>query len=227
MATNTAHQVQPWPLSASEYLIDSMDRATHVKQPYDHWLLTDMLPESLVEDVLALPFAPPPIVAFGGSRESNNSTRVYFSRENQEKYPVCRQIVEVFTDPTVKATFQETTGADLSKGQLRIEYCQDVSGFWLAPHPDISVKLFTMMFYLSDDPNLADAGTDIYGPAPDFKPLGRAPYGENKAMIFIPSENTMLGYTRRPINGIRKSLMINYVSPEWRNVDELAAYPTT
>ena len=52
-----------------------------------------------------------------------------------------------------------TCGIDLSDGHLRIEYTQDTTGFWLEPHTDISVKLFTMLVY-----RLEGTGT---GPMPE------------------------------------------------------------
>ncbi|MBS0244560.1 MAG: 2OG-Fe(II) oxygenase, partial [Proteobacteria bacterium] len=114
------------------------------------------------------------------------------------------------------------TGTDLSQGHLRVEYCQDVNGFWLEPHVDISVKLFTMLVYLSDDPALYDAGTDIYDASPEHKLVGTAPYEKNKGLIFIPGTDTWHGFTPRPIKGVRKSIIINYVSPAWRDKYELA-----
>lgn len=226
MAINTATKMQAPIKSAADHFVECMNNATHNTYPYDNWLLEDVLPESVIDAVLDLPFAPPEIGAFGGSRESNNSTRVYFNPENQDKYPVCREVVEAFADPAVIATLERVTGANLSKTLLRIEHCQDTDGFWLAPHPDISVKRFSMLLYLSDDANLADAGTDMYHMPPEFKWAGRAPYGKNKGMIFIPAANTMHGYTPRTINGIRKSLMINYVTQDWRNTHELTSMQT-
>ena len=53
-------------------------------------------------------------------------------------------------------------GGPLEGTYVRIEYAQDIDGFWLKPHTDIGVKMFTMLIYMSDDPRHADLGTDIY-----------------------------------------------------------------
>ena len=45
---------------------------------------------------------------------------------------------------------------------LRLEYAQDVDGFWLQPHTDLGVKKFTCLIYLSDGPGHETLGTDIY-----------------------------------------------------------------
>lgn len=205
-----------------EHFVDSLMHATHIAQPYDYWLLENALPQASVDAIASLPFAPPTGAVFDGRRESNNSSRVYFTAENQARFPVCRDVVEAFSDPAVVRTIELVTRTDLSKGHLRIEYCQDIDGFWLEPHLDISVKLFTMLVYLSDDPHLFDAGTDVYDSSPEHRLVATAPYEKNKGLIFIPGHNTWHGFSKRPIRGLRQSIIINYVSPEWRNKDELA-----
>jgi hypothetical protein len=163
----------------------------------------------------------PPLRAPGGE-PVRRPTRVYFSPEIQTRFPVCREVAGAFRDPRVVAALEVLTGARLTAGRQRIEYCQDVDGFWLEPHLDIGVKLFTMLIYLSDDPALADAGTDIYDASPEHRPAGRAGYVANCGLIFIPGRDTWHGFTPRPVKGVRKTIIVNYVSDAWRAVDELA-----
>jgi hypothetical protein len=222
MATNLK-SVKPMPdTDGITHFTQCMQRATHVTWPYDYWLLNDVLPVGWIDAIANLPFPPPTDPIFSGRRESNNSSRIYFSAENQRKYPVCRDTVSVFSDPSVLATLEKATQAKVSEGHLRIEYCQDVDGFWLEPHLDISVKLFTMLVYLSDDPKLFDSGTDIYDATPEHKLIATAPYEKNTGLIFVPGSKTWHGFTKRPIKGLRKSIIINYVSSDWLNKDELA-----
>lgn len=212
--------------TASDPVADSvlacLTAARHQTSPYDHWLLEDTLPQGYCDDIAGLPFAPPEVDEFNGRRETHNALRVYFNPENQARFEVCRRVVEGFQNPAVRATIEETTGADLSDGHLRIEYCQDTDGFWLEPHTDISVKKFTMLVYLLDDPDLADAGTRVHEGPPDFKCVGAAPYGRNKGLIFVPGRNTWHSVARSPIKGVRKSIIINYVTSDWREKWELA-----
>jgi hypothetical protein len=196
--------------------------ARHQGSPFDHWLLEKPLPNGYCEDIAKLPFPPPEGAVFSGKRETNNAQRIYFTPENQARFEVCRRVVEGFQDPYVKEAIVEATNTDLSDGHLRIEYCQDATGFWLEPHTDIFVKKFTMLVYLSDDPKLASAGTDIHEGPPDFKYVGSAPYGKNRGVIFIPGENTWHGVGRHPIKGIRRSIIINYVTSDWCDTWELA-----
>ena len=60
----------------------------------------------------------------------------------------------------------------------------------------------------------------------DKKHVGRSPFAANGAMIFVPSNITYHGFEARPIEGVRKSIIINYVTNEWRAREQLA-YPTT
>jgi hypothetical protein len=38
----------------------------------------------------------------------------------------------------------------------------------------------------------------------------------------VPSSTTYHGFERRPIDGVRKSIIINYVTDEWRAREQLA-----
>lgn len=210
------------PASTAAVVARSMTHAHHATWPYDHWLLRDVLPDDLARRIVALPLTPPDAPAFDGRRESNNAWRVYVSPATQARFPACRVLADAFQDRDVRGVIERTTGADLARGRLRIEYCQDGDGFWLEPHVDLPVKLFTMLIYLSGEPELADAGTDIYDVSPEHRPVARAPCAWNTGLIFIPGKNTWHGFSPRPIRGIRKSLIVNYVGPEWRAVDELA-----
>ncbi|MDE8350000.1 MAG: 2OG-Fe(II) oxygenase [Acidocella sp.] len=202
--------------------LSCLEQADTQSYPFAHWLLSDILPIAWLYALAALPFAPPDGAVFNGQRESNNALRVYFTQQIQNEFATCRDIVEVFNDPAVLQKLQKLTGTDVSAGQLRIEYCQDVDGFWLEPHRDISVKLFTMLIYVSDDPQLFDAGTDIYDDTPEHRLVASVPYEKNRGLIFIPGTNSWHGFSKRPINGLRKSLIINYVSPDWRAAEELS-----
>lgn len=190
------------------------------RTPYPHWLLADVLPDEALRGIDELPFGPPDAARFEGRREVNNSARVFFGAKVQAAHPVAADLAAAFKRSEVVAAIEQRCGTDLSEGQLRIEYCQDVDGFWLEPHTDISVKLFTMLIYLSAEDELADAGTDIYDG--DLKHVGRSPFGRNLGLIFIPAADTWHGFDKRPIRGVRRSLIVNYVSPAWRAVEELA-----
>lgn len=206
----------------AESFLTCLENARHEAWPFDYWLLENPLPAGFCDAIANLPFAPPRGAVFNGKRETNNDLRIYFTPENQAKYVVYRRVVEGFEDPRVRRTIEEKTGTDLSDARLRIEYCQDTKGFWLEPHTDILVKRFTMLVYLSDDPDLRGAGTDIHEGPPDFRYVGSAPYGRNLGVIFIPGENTWHGVGHHPAKGIRKSIIINYVTSDWRDISELA-----
>jgi hypothetical protein len=184
--------------------------------------LKNALPPNVCAAIANLPFPAPAETSFDGKRETNNSTRIFLSPAVQWSHAVCREVAGAFKNPRVISAIEEVTGANLDKSQLRIEYCQDIDGFWLEPHVDIPVKKFTMLVYLSDDARLSDAGTDVYDDSPRLRRVATAPYEFDAGMIFIPGKNTWHGFRKRPIRGVRKSIIVNYVSPEWRATGELA-----
>jgi hypothetical protein len=213
---------QPAPQPVAETFLACFARAKHETKPFDYWLLKDSLPEEDVDAIVGLAASPPEDMVLNGKRETNNALRFFFSPENQERFPVCRRVAEGFKNARVRRAIEETTGTDLSNAHLRIEYCQDPPGFWLEPHTDILVKKFTMLVYLLANPALRLAGTDIHQGPPDFEYVTTAPYGRNLGVIFIPSKNSWHGVGHHPIQGLRKSIIINYVSSDWRDTFELA-----
>ena len=76
------------------------------------------------------------------------------------------------------------------------------------------------MIYLSDHPDAARWGTDILDNAGHV--LRRASGAFNRGLIFVPGPDTWHGFSRRRIAGVRRSLIVNYVKPEWRSRHELA-----
>ncbi len=94
--------------------LDCLSHARHVAAPFDHWLIGGALPEQDMAAVEALPFPPPEGAVFDGKRETNNSVRVFFNRENQERFEVCRRVGARLQDARVLRAIEETTGADLS-----------------------------------------------------------------------------------------------------------------
>ncbi len=205
-----------------ESFLRALDKSQRVTEPYRHWLMADMLPPDQAEELHALPVPAPSGLEFSGRRETNNNTRFYFNAEAQARFPVAKALAEAFQDPRTIAALERECKIDLTGTNLRLEYCQDTDGFWLEPHTDIGVKQYTMLIYLSKGPGSDDWGTDVYNN--DMRWVHRAPSPFNSGLIFIPGTDTWHAVDRRKIEGVRKSIIINYVAPEWRARHELA-YP--
>jgi hypothetical protein len=199
----------------------SLRAATVNDSPYRHWLLRDVLPDPVAMAMDALPFEAPPLDGVSGSREIHNNTRRYVDQAAIAEYPVCRSLAEAFQDAATVATIEDLTGARLDGCCLRIEYAQDTEGFWLQPHTDLGVKKFTLLYYLAPA-GQPELGTDIYRDAATWS--HRAPFEPGGALAFVPSDNTWHGFEPRPIPAVRKSLILNYVTEDWRAREQLA-YP--
>ena len=210
------------PADIKSHFLRCLDGCEAGTAPYRHWLLADVFPEAVSTAMRDLPIAPADIEDTESRRETNNESRVFFSAKSRARHDVRRQVAEALQDPDTVARLGQLCGVELGGGFLRIEYCQDTDGFWLEPHTDIGAKMFTMLVYLSTDPGAGDWGTDIYDR--DMNHVATAPYAFNHGLIFIPGEDTWHGFRKRPIGGVRKSIIVNYVKDEWRARHELA-YP--
>ena len=189
--------------------------------PYDHWILENPLDDEVIEALLDLPFEVPKVDCSDGRREAYNSTRRFFDPAVLDEFEVCKMVAETMQSQETVSVIQDTCGVDLKGSSLRIEYVMDRDEFWLEPHTDIGAKRFTMLIYLSPDPESDTWGTDIYeGPGPETY-LATVPFKSNRGLIFLPGEDTWHGFRKRPINGIRRALIVNYVSDDWRARHEL------
>jgi hypothetical protein len=205
-------------------LVAAFARATPKPSPFRHWLLDDVFPGGMTRDLCRLPFPCADLHGVSGKRELHNDQRRYFDADNNARFPVCTAVADAFQSGEVAQTIEAATGADLSGAYVRLEYAQDIDGFWLEPHTDLGVKRFTMLIYLSDSSGQDDLGTDIFSDPQTW--AARPPFMDNTALVFVPGSNTWHGLTRRPIGGVRRSIIMNYVTDDWRAREQLA-YPTT
>jgi hypothetical protein len=201
-------------------LMASIETGRRQESPYRHWFLERCLPEDAVEAILDLPFPAPRLGGVSGRREIHNATRKYFDVDNRSQFAVCEAFCQAFQDVRITESLEHHFGARLGGSYLRVEYGQDTDGFWLEPHTDLGVKMFTMLLYMSRNPQHRSLGTDIYDT--NKKLVGTSPFASNGAMVFIPSDITFHGFEARTIEGVRKSVIINYVTNAWRAREQLA-----
>ncbi|THD78818.1 MAG: 2OG-Fe(II) oxygenase [Phenylobacterium sp.] len=200
-------------------ILASFAAAERRETPYVNWRVGNVLPEETAKALAQLPFAAVDVHGVSGKRELHNDQRSYFAGEVLDAYPAAREVAEAFQSRRVIEAITANTGAKLEGCYLRVEYAVDVSGFWLQPHTDLGVKTYTMLYYLGDE-GQADLGTDLYADHETW--AERAPFTWNTAFIFVPSDNTWHGFEPRKIKTPRRSVIINYVTDEWRAREQLA-----
>jgi hypothetical protein len=159
----------------------SLAKSAHVGEmhdaPYRHWFVRNVFPQTVWQSLKSMPFLVADLAGISGTREAHNPDRVYFAGHNLEEFESARATAEAFQDAHTVGLFARIFGATLDNTFVRIEYAQDVNGFWLKPHTDLGVKMFTMLIYMSDDPAHADLGTDIY--LDEKTHFGRSPFEPN------------------------------------------------
>lgn len=201
-------------------LLTSFHKGERHEKPYRHWFIKDCMPAGVADEITTLPFPPPALGGVSGKRELHNATRKYFDIENRARFAAVEAFARAFQSAAVTHAVERTFGTKLAGTYLRLEYAQDTGGFWLEPHTDLGVKVFTMLLYLSKDAAHRDLGTDIYDT--DKQHVARSPFTPNGAMVFVPSNDTFHGFEPRQIEGVRKSVIINYVTSEWRAREQLS-----
>jgi hypothetical protein len=189
-------------------------------EPYRHYLLENVFPEEVSDELADLPFAAPRLDGVSGKRELHNDQRSYFDAAAMTRFPVMRAVAQALQSQQIIRLIHDTFNAPIDDTFLRLEYAQDVDGFWLEPHSDLGVKKFTCLIYLSQGPGHEDLGTDIYWSKE--RHYGRSPFKRGGAMIFVPADNTWHGFEKRLIQGVRRSVILNYVTHEWRAREQLS-----
>ncbi len=207
-------------------MVDSLRRAFATARfettPYRHGFVRNALPEGMTAQLRDLPFTPVDLQGVSGKRELHNDQRHYFDAANRARFPVCAAVAEAFQSPETVEAITDATGADLAGTYVRLEFAQDTDGFWLEPHTDLGVKRFTMLLYLAPEGEQEDLGTDIY--AAPGRWAKRTPFLDNAALVFVPGAATWHGLEPRPIRGVRRTLIMNYVTDAWRAREQLS-YP--
>jgi hypothetical protein len=211
-------------VQVGESLIAAFAAPERDEAPYRHWTVRNVFPAGLSRVLRALPYAAPDLQGVSGKRELHNDQRHYFAGETNDRFGACAAVAEAFQSAPVARAIERATGADLSGSYVRLEYAQDTDGFWLQPHTDLGVKRFTMLIYLAEGGDQAELGTDIYADRDTW--AKRSDFVDNSALVFVPGENTWHGLERRPIAGVRRSVIMNYVTGDWRERWQLA-YPET
>lgn len=208
--------------AVSASIIAAFQRAKDEAAPFRHWMLSQVFPAGFAAALRRLPFGPPDLGGVSGKRELHNDQRHYFDAANNARFEACAAVAEAFQAPRVAAAIERATGADLAGSYVRLEYAQDSDGFWLQPHTDLGVKRFTMLIYLVDGVDQGELGTDLYADPKTW--AKRSPFIDNSALVFVPGDDTWHGLERRPIAGLRRSVIMNYVTDAWRERWQLA-YP--
>jgi hypothetical protein len=205
---------------AEQHLAKTISNAERSDVPFRHWNLTQALPQDAIDAMISLAVAPPAMEDFAGQRAAVNKQRFFLVSSENFRHPACADLAAAFQSPATVGALSKLCDLDMNGSYLRLEYCQDVDGFWLEPHTDIGAKLFSAQIYLSNSPEASEWGTDFLDK--DHNLALRTSGAYNTGHIFIPGNDTWHAFGRRKINGVRRSLIINYVKPEWRSRHELA-----
>ncbi|GBQ60190.1 2OG-Fe(II) oxygenase [Komagataeibacter swingsii] len=189
--------------------------------PFPHWQLYDVLPAPVAAALVA--WVPAPHFMGGdngGQRAGRNGHRLFITPALQAANTGLEHLAALFDTAQTRAAFTNRCGARLENAALRLELCLDTDGFWLEPHTDIGAKRLTLLIPLSMGAQAAEWGTDLMTPRGD--PVARASGVFNSGLLFIPSAHSWHGFIPRPLAATRRTLIVNYVGPEWRATEELA-----
>jgi hypothetical protein len=101
---------------------------------------------------------------------------------------------------------------------LRVELCQDGPGFYLDRHIDIPEKLITLQIYLG-------GGSDSWGTSLYDNDTGKLVhtnlFKHNTGWLTWAYGNVLHGVEKNMVDDTRRSVIINYVAGDWKDLDQL------
>jgi len=187
---------------------------THTKwdKPEEWWHIHSCFDDKILSRVIQH-FPEPKEAPITGKRDGANDFRKFASRMHT---PVLAKLFEEFDSAETRKQFTDLTGVDCGNGHLRVELCQDSAGFYLEPHIDIPEKLITMQIYLQG--GKPAWGTSIHRKVGIFQTV---PFVHNTGWLSHNKSPLIHGVRENVVDGIRKSVIINYVVGEWRDKEQL------
>ncbi|NHN88760.1 2OG-Fe(II) oxygenase [Acetobacter conturbans] len=192
--------------------------------PFRHWTLADVLPGDACDALVAWEPEEDAVAGdTGGRRETRNGSRVFVepnARARDERLDV---MARMFDCPEGRAAIEALCDTNLDHTALRLELSLDTDGFWLEPHTDIGAKKLTLLIPLSIHEEAEDWGTDLMNA--EGETVVRSNGRFNAGTLFVPGDNTWHGFQKRPIHGLRRGLIVNFVDSSWRATHELAFGP--
>ncbi|GBQ24584.1 hypothetical protein AA0472_1467 [Acetobacter estunensis NRIC 0472] len=224
MAAMTATPSSPVLKTALAGLHGALARAREDVTPFRHWTLDDVLPEAACQALVEWEPEPTSVAGdTGGRRETRNGARVFVEPQARARDARLDVMARMFDAPEGRAAIEALCDTDLAHTALRLELSLDTDGFWLEPHTDIGAKKLTLLIPLSEHPDAEQWGTDLMNAEGDS--VVRSSGRFNSGTLFVPGDDTWHGFVRRPITGLRRGLIVNFVDTTWRATQELAFGP--
>lgn len=115
-----------------------------------------------------------------------------------------KKIFTLFADDLCRRFRTDRQGLERMTVYPRATLVRDLSGYWIAPHPDIRAKVVTVQFYLARDLSQRELGTALYV-RHLFNPRNlislRNMFEEAKRMAFVPNSGYAFPVGRRTWHG--------------------------
>lgn len=182
-------------------------------QPAEWYHVEDCFDENILSRVIQH-FPDSKDIPITGKREGANNFRKFASRMHT---PVLADMFKEFDGTSAREKFTDITGVDCTHGALRVELCQDSPGFYLEPHIDIPEKLITLQIYLEDQN--PEWGTSLYNSNKEI--VYTVPFRRNEGWLSHNKSPLVHGVEKKVVDGIRRSVIINYINGNWRDTSQL------
>ena len=84
----------------------ALETAARFEAPYRHWIMRDLAPSTVLDELLAIDFTAPDLDGVSGKRELHNDQRHYFDRANMARFRQWRRWQTPTNHPHALAAWQ-------------------------------------------------------------------------------------------------------------------------
>ena len=211
--------------TSKDSVVEQINKAQLIKQPWKHWTVRDILPADILTQLHKdNHFDEWPdsseknslfiTTSFDGSASKYTGYRYYFKKDTQSEAAL--QLVDIFTDSKIVKALSSLTGTSLSNTFLKSCYSRERNGWTLHKHDDHpSTCKLTMIVYLPTEevPEDNEMGTSLYNQ--DLTLHHRETYAYNFGSMFVPCSKrfrkTLHGFDGTII-GDRRFVLFQYLT---------------
>lgn len=188
----------------SEHIIRHMGRALEAARnsgrPYQHWVLKDVLPESVLK--------------FQHSVDGHFVTQAL-----QRIRPVSAALAEALQSRDLARLFRDVLRVNVEGSYLQIQSIRRANQSSTEPRRAVRENVFFMIVFMCAGDHAQSTEDRLVDRRDHRRELGTPDV--NTAVIFTSSPRAQFNYQHHKSTGMRCRLEIKYVRPNWKSVEQL------
>jgi len=200
-------------------LLEALKNSRMNDNPWEHFTFEGALTDEQIDEIRNASIPRDGVLHDGtrsgykeGVEKQNHKLREYITKDNYHRYPELTKFINEMRGKEVREAIAQMVKNEnnFAGSFVRLEVLNDVEGFWLKPHCDITEKLISSLIYVNKTGENINLGTDLYNE--NLKLVKTVPFWNNLGYIFA-GPNKWHGMDEgKNIKIERRGIQLNYVT---------------